>query len=75
MTVAVTYKLWRILVANSRVKYRTVNDTPFIVGEAETLGKVNPQGSDDVTSDHKTKRNFTLPKDCVVTACVRARQG
>ena len=69
-------KLCGILVANSRVTYRAANDTRFIVGEAETLGKVNPQGSDDVPSDQKAKRNFILPKmACVVTAVARTRQG
>ena len=74
VTVAVTYKLCGILVASSQVTYRAPNDTRFIVGEAETLGKVNPQGSDDVQNDHKTKRNFILPMDSVVTAVVSTRQ-
>ena len=50
VNVAVTYGPCGILVVNSRVTFRTANDTRPIVGEAETLGKVNPQGSDDVTS-------------------------
>ena len=40
--------------ANSRVTCRAANDTRFIVGEAETHGKVNPQGSDDVQSQRGT---------------------
>ena len=72
MTVAVTCELWCMIVANSRVTYGTVNDTRFIVGEVETLRKVNRQGSDDVTSDHKTKRNFTLPtRRCCRCCCTR----
>ena len=74
MNVVVTFKLCGILVAISWVPYIAANDTRFIAGEAEKLGKVNPQGSDDVPSDHKTKRNFILPMDCVVTAVVRTRQ-
>ena len=58
VNVAVTCKLWDIRVADSRETYRTANDTRFIVGEAETFGRVNPQGSDDVTSDLKKNRNF-----------------
>ena len=42
MTVAVTSTLWGLLVANSRVTHRTVNDTHFIVGEVERLGKSQP---------------------------------
>ena len=72
MTIAIPYKLGDVPVAGSRVAYRTANTTRFIVGEAETLGKVNRRGSDDVTSDHKTKKNFALPLDCVVAAVVRA---
>ena len=44
VTVAITYKLGDIPVASSHVTYRTANNTRFIAGDAETLGKVNAEG-------------------------------
>ena len=73
VTVAVAYKLCGMLVANSGSP-SAAYDTRFIGSEGETLGKVNPQGSDEVPSDHKTKRNFIPPTDCVVTAVVRLKR-
>ena len=59
MTVAVTNKLYGILVADSRVTDQTANNTRFIVGEAYTLGTVDAEG--------KTKR--------VGASVARARPG
>ena len=65
MTVAVTFKLWGVIVVNSRVTYRTANDTRFNAGEADTLGKVNRQGSDNVPCDH-TRQRGTSPSHSTV---------
>ena len=54
MTVATTRKLGVILVASSSVTHRTANNRRLPVGS----GKVDPQGSDAVTSDHPTERNL-----------------
>ena len=43
----------------------------FAVGEAETHGKGDPRGSDDITSDNPTERNFTLPIDRIIAAAVQ----
>ena len=67
--------MYDIPVASSRVTHRRGNNTRFIVGEAEIIAKVDPQESDDITGDPKTKRNFTLPIDGVFTAVARARPG